>query len=284
MDRGPADGRPDLFLMAPSSPRPRVEDLLVYDLAVSSWIDREPDGRGVHEIPFGPSSIGLDPSLSLSDTLSAVSRLAGFDEAGRGALAGPVAVGCVAFDLGSLDASLSIQTFARALAGIDDSKRVTARRREDLFEQISVHATWSVGCSSAGEIDRIGIVAACQLAARRAYRNLGLSIDVALFDRGLTLGKVTELRSPNTPPRPKEATATGADGRSLHVAAASIVAKVARDRFMKRLGALFPEYGFGRHKGYGTAAHREALRRFGRTRIHRRTFAYRPENAKSQFC
>lgn len=271
--------------MAPSLPRPRVEDLLAYDLAVCAWMDRKPGGEGVREIPFEPADVGSDGvRRQPPDARFSLPRIAGFDEAGRGALAGPVAVGCVAFDLRVFAIPLSRRAMLEDLFGLDDSKRLTPRRRERLLERIMAHAAWSVGYASASEIDRIGIVPACRLAADRAYRGLGLSIDVALLDRGLALGPGSWDPQRKTPDRPREATATGADGRSLHVAAASIVAKVTRDRMMQRLESRFPGYDLGRHKGYGTAAHREAIRALGPARIHRRSFALGSEGAKSQFC
>ncbi len=269
--------------MASSPPRPRVEDLLAYDLAVSAWIDGLEDGEAVCDVPFEapPSSVFDDVADGGARPLRPY-LLAGFDEAGRGALAGPVTVACVAFDARRLAAPLLLKELIDDLVGLDDSKRLTPPNREALFERIVRRAAWGVGCASAREIDRVGIVAACCRAARRAHRNLGISVDRLLFDRGLTLRDATGGAPSGGATR--ETTATGADGRSLHVAAASIVAKVTRDRYMTRLGGIFPGYELGRHKGYGTAVHRDAIRSLGPTRIHRRTFTIRPETAKSQSC
>lgn len=184
--------------------------------------------------------------------------IAGFDEAGRGALAGPVAVGCVSFDpedLGDL---------ASELLHLDDSKRVTPKRREVLFERIAALSRFAVGFSSACEIDRLGIVRASRLAASRAYAKIARPVDTALLDRGLSLsGEVG-----------REIHLVRGDSRSFHIAAASIIAKVSRDRLMAALDERFPGYDLSRHKGYGTAAHLEAISRLGRSRIHRVTFIH----------
>ena len=145
-----------------------------------------------------------------------------------------------------------------------------------MYEAIVSVAHWGIGYASASEIDRSGIIFGCRLAARRAYVGLGAAADVGLFDRGLSLvsrGATTRL---------PEIQLTRGDARSLHVAAASVVAKVERDAVMDRLDGRFPGYGLARHKGYGTAAHREAIRRLGPSIVHRRSFCTRIESAESQ--
>jgi len=184
--------------------------------------------------------------------------IAGFDEAGRGALAGPIAVGCVSFDLDDT------RDLASELRFLDDSKRVTPKRREVLFERITALARFGVGFSSAEEIDRLGIVEASFLATSRAYAGIDRPVDIALFDRGLSLGGAG----------PEEIVLTRGDSRSLHIAAASIIAKVSRDRLMAFLDLRFPGYSLSRHKGYGTVSHREAIARLGRSKIHRSTFIH----------
>ncbi len=245
-------------------------------------------------------------------------RLAGFDEAGRGALAGPVVVGCVSFPPNFLASTERVTTL---LAGVDDSKSLSAKAREAAFAAVVSCGRWSAGCAAASEIDRLGIVAAAELAARRAYRRLGLAADLAVFDRGLSLGKPVLLdpdvdkaggvlppcrassdpsdigRSSATTVQPSSQAVqqrrsaeqpgvafTKGDTRSLHVAAASLVAKVTRDHLMALLDRSFAGYGLAQHKGYGTQGHRDALARRGPSRIHRLSFAFSADEADSQSC
>ena len=180
-----------------------------------------------------------------------VERVAGIDEAGRGPLAGPVVAAAVIF-----------KPDTSAIAGIDDSKRLSARQREQLFAQIHA-AAWGVGVGLASpeEIDRFNILQATYLAMRRAVAQLPLAADHLLVDgRGLPTLEI-----------PGEALIQG-DRRSMSIAAASIIAKVTRDRLMVEYDALHPGYGFARHKGYPTADHIEAIRRRGHCAIHRRSF------------
>ncbi|MFC2078244.1 ribonuclease HII [Candidatus Bipolaricaulota bacterium] len=271
--------------------RARVEELLAYDFAVCSWLRADGLSVGGGEVPFDAPRNPADPSephLRLAGfdeagrgrTPRPILRLAGFDEAGRGALAGPVVVACVHLDLALAGRRSEL---VDALCGVDDSKRLSAARRERLFDRITAGAIWAVGAASAAEIDRSGIVSACRVAARRACRALNVDVDAGLFDRGLSLRAGVEPKADTAGTLP-EATATGADGRSLHVACASILAKVTRDRIMCRLDDAFRGYAFERHKGYGTVAHREAIRVLGPSRVHRRTFLRGCESAESQSC
>lgn len=234
---------------AESSTR-RVDELLAFDSAM----------------PFGlPDTAGESASLfscgDASERPGAV--LVGFDEAGRGAVAGPVVVGCVAFDLHELRTSSRVLD---ALADVDDSKRLSAAKRERAFDQIDRHACWSVGSASSIEIDRLGIVDACAAAAARAYAALGREADIGLFDRGLAL------RPDGCAPPGRTVSLTRGDARSLHIAAASIMAKVFRDRVLCRLDERLPQYGLAANKGYGTRAHRAAVLKHGPTWAHRRSF------------
>lgn len=176
--------------------------------------------------------------------------LAGVDEAGRGPLAGPVYAAAV------------ILPEDAVIEGIDDSKRLSEKKREELFDVIkSVALAWSVCAIDEVRIDEINILNATYEAMRGAVEGLSLTPDYVIVDgnRDPGLGLRTE-------------TVVKGDGRSMSVAAASILAKVSRDRFMTEAAAKYPEYGFEKHKGYGTAAHRKAILRYGACEIHRRTF------------
>ena len=182
-------------------------------------------------------------------------RIAGIDEAGRGAWAGPVVAAAVI--LPADPAAL-----APLLGQVDDSKRLTPTARERLFDVIYAHAlAVGVGFRPADEIDRVGIVSATIQAMSQAVAYLSPQPDFLLIDY-LTLRHL---------PNAQRGIPHG-DALSLSIAAASIVAKVTRDRWMISQDATCTGYGFARHKGYGTAAHREALRRLGLCEIHRRTF------------
>lgn len=199
-------------------------------------------------------------------------RLVGFDEAGRGALAGPVTVACVSFDLADACQSPGVlnKAFLEAYQDLNDSKKVAAQIRVRLFDIIKRNAEWGIGFASAIEIDRIGIVPACQLAARRAYRRLGIPAKLALFDRGLSLG-VEATASAFT----SACQITKGDATSFHIAAASILAKVRRDMILSELGSRSDAYGFASHKGYGSAAHIAAIQQHGTSRFHRKSFLTR---------
>jgi ribonuclease HII len=183
--------------------------------------------------------------------------IAGIDEAGRGAWAGPVVAAAIILPLGRPD-------LRAALRGVNDSKQLTARQREQWFAVIhEVALAVGVGGAGPAEIDRDGIVAATRAAMERAVAMLTPLPDALLID-AVDLTNVITL--------PQRALHYG-DSISLSIAAASIVAKVSRDRVMAVLDARYPGYGFARHKGYGTAAHREALRQIGVSEAHRRSYA-----------
>ncbi len=178
-------------------------------------------------------------------------RVAGVDEAGRGPLAGPVSAAAVILDRGNIP------------EGLADSKTISEARREELFERICATSVVSVAFASAATIDRINIRQASLDAMARALNGLSIAADIALFD-GRDIPEGLVIRS--------EAI-IGGDGTSLSIAAASIVAKVVRDRLMTRCEAAYQGYGFSGHKGYGTQAHRDALAALGPCAIHRRSFA-----------
>jgi ribonuclease HII len=199
-----------------------------------------------------------NPDLSYETNLwSCYQTIAGLDEAGRGALAGPVAVGVVILPHGD-PASL-----LQALAGVRDSKQMTPLERESLAPRIKETAlTWSVGFSSAEEIDTMGIVPATRLAALRALQMLSLTPEYLLTDFRLELPQLDI---------PQTALVKG-DALCLSIAAASVLAKTTRDQFMRELDLQYQGYGLGKHKGYGTRSHRLAMQRMGISPIHRKTF------------
>lgn len=182
------------------------------------------------------------------------SPVAGIDEAGRGPLAGPVVAAAVIFDADRLPRKL-----ARA---IDDSKKLPAETRERLFEAIRPYAEIGVGQASVEEIDRYNILKATFLAMYRALAALPRSPAIALIDGNQAPKLGCEVR-----------TIVGGDGLSLSIAAASIVAKVTRDRLMTTLDATYPGYGWITNKGYGTVEHRTALLHLGPCPLHRRSFS-----------
>ena len=186
-------------------------------------------------------------------------HVAGVDEAGRGPLAGPVVAAAVAFDKEFLETEAD-----QFLAGLTDSKKLPAARREYFFARITscAQARVGVGSASVEEIERLNILNATHLAMARALAQLAPLPDLALVD-GLPVKGL---------PVPHRAI-VGGDAASLSIAAASVIAKVTRDRWMATLAAEYPAYGFERHKGYGTPAHLAALRRHGPCPAHRRSFA-----------
>lgn len=192
------------------------------------------------------------PDFALEDALGGV--VAGVDEAGRGPWAGPVLAAAVILDRERLPAGVA--------AAIDDSKRLPRRRREPLFRALQGCARIGVGRAEVGEIDALNILEATMLAMTRAIDALDIVPDHVLVDgnRAPPVGYPVRCE-------------IGGDRLSLSIAAASIVAKVERDREMARLAAAWPGYGWERNAGYGTAEHRAALRRLGLTPHHRKSFA-----------
>ena len=188
----------------------------------------------------------------------------GIDEVGRGALAGPVAVGACAIEVhDGRPASLP--------DGVRDSKKLTARRREALVDPILETARGgAVGWASAAEIDEIGIMAALTRAALRALESLDLEIDAILLDGDVDV--LTPALAAAERPTPLVELRVAADRDCASVAAASILAKVARDARMVALDAEAPEYGWASNKGYGSAVHRAAIDRLGAHDHHRRSW------------
>ena len=200
----------------------------------------------------------VSPSLKFESDLwdSGLIHVAGLDEAGRGALAGPVAVGAVILPN---DKTLLAQTLKRAR----DSKQLTARARESLAPLIKETAlAWSVGFATADEIDSQGIVRATRLAAIRALHQFSISPQYLLTDFRLELPQLNI----------SQTSLVKGDAHCLSIACASILAKTERDALMRELDERHPGYGLAKHKGYGTQAHRSAMRRLGLSSIHRRSF------------
>ena len=174
----------------------------------------------------------------------------GIDEAGRGPLAGPVYAAAVILPDGL------------EIPGLNDSKKLTEKKREALFDEICEKAiAYGIGCASEQEIDEINILQATYLAMRRAVEQLSVPADYALVDGN----RMPPLAIPGE-------TVVKGDAKSASIAAASILAKVSRDRVMLLMDPVYPQYQFAKHKGYGTKVHREALLTYGPCPIHRKTF------------
>jgi ribonuclease HII len=175
--------------------------------------------------------------------------IVGVDEAGRGPLAGPVVAAAVVLCEGGIE-------------GLDDSKKLTAKKRELLEAQIKARCLWAIGVADVVEIDTINILQATMLAMTRAVEALGQAPAKVLVDG-------------NWLPRWRYAAEAVIGGDAIHpcISAASIIAKEHRDRLMRSYDAIHPGYGWASNKGYGSAEHLEALRRFGPTPLHRRSFA-----------
>lgn len=177
--------------------------------------------------------------------------ICGIDEAGRGPLAGPVYAATVVLPLGI------------EIDGLNDSKKLTEKKREELFDVIrEVALDYSIGVATEKEIDEINILNATFLAMHRAVEGLKNKPDYALID-GNQYPKI---------PFVMEETVVKGDAKSMSIAAASILAKVSRDRFMLEMANKYPQYQFEKHKGYGTKVHYEAIKEYGPSPIHRLTF------------
>lgn len=174
----------------------------------------------------------------------------GIDEAGRGPLAGDVYAAAVIFDDDTV------------IEGINDSKKLSEKKREKLYDEIISKArAYCIATASIEEIEKINILNAAMLAMKRAYEGLGLDADIALIDGN------------KTPDLPCKAHAVvKGDATSQSIAAASILAKVARDRYMITLDEKYPQYQFSKHKGYGTKLHYQMLKEHGISEVHRKSF------------
>lgn len=181
---------------------------------------------------------------------SGFSSLCGIDEAGRGPLAGPVCAAAVMLPPGLV------------LPGLNDSKKLTEKKREALYDEIVSSALhYGIAFAAVEEIEELNILGATFLAMRRAYAQLGVTPDLALVDGNRDPGLDVPTRC-----------VVKGDATCADIAAASILAKVTRDRYMLEMAERYPMYGFEKHKGYGTAAHYAALREYGPCQIHRPSF------------
>lgn len=176
--------------------------------------------------------------------------ICGVDEAGRGPLAGPVYAAAVVLPTGHI------------IEGVNDSKKISEKKRELLFDKITQEALcYSVGIATEKEIDEINILQATFLAMRRAVEGLTVKPDIALIDGnrkpGLDIAEWDIVKG---------------DAKSASIAAASIIAKVSRDRYMLKMAEKYPQYQFEKHKGYGTKLHYEMIEKYGVSEIHRKSF------------
>lgn len=192
----------------------------------------------------------LDYTFDQSKKDERIKIICGVDEAGRGPLAGPVvAAACILPD-------------GLVLDGLNDSKKISEKKREILFEKIiEVAVDYSIGMATVEEIEEINILNAAMLAMNRAIDGLKQKPDLALIDGNTARGFTIQTE-----------TVVGGDAISPSIAAASILAKVTRDRMCYVFDKEYPQYGFAKHKGYGTKIHIEAIKTFGVTPIHRRSF------------
>ena len=192
----------------------------------------------------------LDYTLESEFSEKGYKVICGCDEAGRGPLAGPVVAASVVLPMGLV------------IEGLNDSKKLTEKKREALFEIIKTEAlAYSISSASVEEIEEINILNASMLAMKRAVDSLSVKADLALIDgniaRGFDIDAVPVIKG---------------DAKSPSIAAASILAKVTRDRMLYEYDKLYPEYGFAKHKGYSTKLHMDKIRELGVLPIHRRDF------------
>lgn len=192
----------------------------------------------------------MDYSFEIAAMNKGFRTVCGVDEAGRGPLAGPVYAAAVILPTGL------------EIPGLNDSKKLSEKKREELFDVITnVAISFSVGIATEKEIDEINILNATFLAMKRAINGLEICPDYAIIDGN---------RAPNS--GIYEETVVKGDGKVMSVAAASVIAKVSRDRFMLKMAEEYPQYQFEKHKGYGTKLHYEMLEKYGISPIHRKSF------------
>ena len=192
----------------------------------------------------------LDYQLEVALYENGYTNVCGVDEAGRGPLCGPVVAAACILPCGFV------------IPGLNDSKKLSEKKREILFDQIKSNAiSYSIACASVEEIDQLNILEATLLAMRRAVDGLTIKADFALIDGNVSRDFQIDAKA-----------VISGDAISPSIAAASILAKVTRDHLCLELDAQYPQYGIAKHKGYGTKAHMQALREFGPAPIHRKQF------------
>lgn len=185
-------------------------------------------------------------------------NICGIDEAGRGCWAGPLVAAAVIFDK-------NIKERDQEFAKINDSKKLSPNKREKLVDFIINRAKhWAVGWVTSKELDKIGLTRANVLAMERAVSNLGNNPDYCIIDGNIIKNSLIITSFSNI---------IKGDSKSVSIAAASILAKVFRDKLMDSVDEEYPEYGFGKHKGYGTEKHRKSIKKLGILGIHRKSFA-----------
>lgn len=211
----------------------------------SNFRQNEPEQLTMAGIDEATDLFGFDSMIR-----SECGVVCGIDEAGRGPLAGDVFAAAVIFDEGVY------------IEGLNDSKKLTEKKREALFDEIISKArAYCVASASVEEIERLNILQANFLAMERAYRGLASNAGIVLVDGNQLPALDTQMRY-----------VIKGDAKSASIAAASILAKVSRDRYMKRMAEKYPQYSFEKHKGYGTKAHYAAVDEFGLCEIHRKSF------------
>ncbi len=198
----------------------------------------------------------MTPTIELEKKLwkSGYANVCGIDEVGRGPLAGPVVVGAV-----------NLSNEAQVLEGVRDSKTMTQKQREYFFEKIMGVCSWGIGIVESFEIDELGLTESIKKAVEMSLQSLENTMegkpDYLLIDGGVSNLSEYRMKSIN-----------GGDGFHYSISAASVIAKVTRDRLMMEYAKKYPEYGFEKHVGYGTKGHLEALNKFGPCEIHRKCF------------
>lgn len=211
----------------------------------SNFRQNEPEQLTMADIDEATDLFGFDSMIR-----SECGVVCGIDEAGRGPLAGDVFAAAVIFDEGVY------------IEGLNDSKKLTEKKREALFDDIISKArAYCVASASVEEIERLNILQADFLAMERAYKGLASNAGIVLVDGNLLPALDAQMRY-----------VIKGDAKSASIAAASILAKVSRDRYMKRMAEKYPQYSFEKHKGYGTKAHYAAVDEFGLCEIHRKSF------------